>query len=385
MAIGFVQQGTGTAEAGTTIAVTLPATTTAGNFLVLQVSSLPKTVTVSTASSTNAIWTRLVGSNNQINSEIWVTPFCGASTTVTVTLSGSITLGLANVSEWYGVQGYSYTGNSGSSNFTGVGQNPVTASIVVNARDLIVAMAGQIGGLGAVTYSSGFTVLTSPASGQVNAYQLPLTDGTYTCTFTYATVSPTSYETQILALHAGDITDPDSWWGMAPIGALPWGGESGIWSLGTQTIVAKSRIQGTSTATIAAKARIQNTSLQTVFGVARITITTTQTVAAKSRVIGTTNQTITGKARITAITLQTVFGLSRIQISTTKTITAKSRISTGATKTIAAKSNIIGTTSQVIIGKANIIVIITPQTILGQANIFIQEPVSSRRIFIALR
>ena len=190
-AIAFVQQQTlnvATSGAGVnSVPLTLPNTITTGDALVLVIADQSQnTSTVSGVTETGATWAKAqsTGSTADGDAEIWyaLNVPSSASKMITVALTGTTNVQIADVSEYSGVATTSALDQKTSNTGSGTGSAPVSAGSVTPSEsgELIVSDAYLSNGTGTQPApSNGFTALTQSAgtSGFYKGYGAYLVDG----------------------------------------------------------------------------------------------------------------------------------------------------------------------------------------------------------------
>lgn len=152
----LVQQKTSTVTSGTMAAITLDSATTAGNLLVVCVTTRSATVSGISGGGT---WTETKYQGGSVYAGIWSCPNCSSTSSVTVTLSGDTSVdSCVSVQEYSGIEASPVdTTNSGSGTAATMATGSVTPS---QANNLVVGMAGVRGTLVSGPTGS-FTALTS--------------------------------------------------------------------------------------------------------------------------------------------------------------------------------------------------------------------------------
>lgn len=180
-----VQQQTGVATSGNTVTVTLSGNPVAGNNLVLLFGAFPAANVVTGVSGGGVNWgAKICGDNTQRDCEIWIgLNSSGSGTVITITtastLSGSG--GLANVSEWSGMDISSPVDGTPATNSNASSNTITTPNTTIANAGSIVFVVGRSGHNGAATSGpiNSFSPLTSAGNGHNCAYRLPGTTGSF--------------------------------------------------------------------------------------------------------------------------------------------------------------------------------------------------------------
>lgn len=182
-----------------TVTISAPA---AGNCLIALIASGTAGITVSGITGGGVTWSKLINSNTNRSSEIWVGPnSSGSGTSVQVTMPG-VTLNTSVwVVEFSGVATSSPGDASGGNN--GNSGSPVSTSITPTAsRNALLLACGRTGNTPSLT-SGGFTALATSNSVYVACYQVvSSTTGAYQSTYT---ASSATWEIEIADILAAAV------------------------------------------------------------------------------------------------------------------------------------------------------------------------------------